>query len=82
VSVSRIEISLPDQTYAEITRLVDQGEFLDEDKAFEELISMGMSAYDTTEEEPEEVDDEMLSQTFDDRTDPAMEDDVDDDPMF
>jgi len=57
--VSRIEISLPDQTYAEITRLVEQGEFLDEDKAFEELISMGVSAYDTTEEEPGEVDDEL-----------------------
>ncbi len=82
MTVSRIEISLPDQTYAEITRLVEQGEFLDEDKAFEELISMGVSAYDTTEEEPGEVDDELLSQTFDDRTDPAMDDDPDDERMF
>jgi hypothetical protein len=43
---------------------------------------MGVSAYDTTEEEPGDVDDELLSQTFDDRTDPAMEDEPDDERMF
>jgi hypothetical protein len=42
--VSKIEISLPNDTYAEFERLVDE-EFLTRERAIEELLSMGLSAY-------------------------------------
>jgi hypothetical protein len=42
--VSKIEISLPNDTYAELERLVDE-EFLTRERAIEELLSMGLSAY-------------------------------------
>ncbi|HMB49427.1 ribbon-helix-helix domain-containing protein [Natronoarchaeum rubrum] len=72
-----IEVSLPDRVDTEIDRLVDQGEFLNREQAIEELLSMGMSAYETTGTSTE--DDEWVMQNVEDQTDPAMQDDVDED---
>jgi len=72
-----IEVSLPDRVDTEIDRLVDQGEFLNREQAIEELLSMGMSAYETTGTSTE--DDEWVMQNVEDQTDPAMQDDIDED---
>jgi len=72
-----IEVSLPDRVDTEIDRLVDQGEFLNREQAIEELLSMGMSAYETTGTSTE--DDEWVMQNVEDQTDPAVQDDIDED---
>ena len=72
-----IEVSLPDRVDTEIDRLVDQGEVLNREQAIEELLSMGMSAYETTGTSTQ--DDEWVMQNVEDQTDPAMQDDVDED---
>ena len=72
-----IEVSLPDRVDTEIDRLVDQGEFLNREQAIEELLSMGMSAYETTGTSTQ--DDEWVMQNVEDQQDPAMQDDVDED---
>ena len=71
----KIEVSLPDRIDGDIDQLVSQGEFVNREQAIEELLSMGVSAYDTggqsgrTREE-----DELFSQTIEDQQDPAMRD--------
>jgi len=67
-----VELNLPDRVNSEIDRLVEQGEFLNREQAIEELLSMGMSAYDTAEETGPETDGELFSQAVDDQVDPAM----------
>lgn len=83
VGVPDIEVSLPDRVDSEIDRLVEQGDFLNREQAIEELLSMGMSAYDTTESTVEETDGEWVGQAVDDQQDPAIQDDFEDDePTF
>jgi Arc/MetJ-type ribon-helix-helix transcriptional regulator len=73
----KVEVSLPDRVETEIDRLVEQGEFVNRDQAVEELLSMGVSAYDI-EEETEEPGEDLFSQTVEDQHDPAMTDEPDD----
>jgi Arc/MetJ-type ribon-helix-helix transcriptional regulator len=75
--MSKVEVSLPDRIDSEIRRLVDQGEFVNQDQAVEELLSMGMSAYNTTTDtqEPEQ---NLFSQAVEDQQDPAATDSGDD----
>lgn len=73
--MSRIKVSLPDQIESDIERLVEQGEFLNRDQAVEDLLKRGISAYNTTSETTEEVDDELFDQTVNEQQDPAMQDD-------
>ncbi|WP_135305249.1 ribbon-helix-helix domain-containing protein [Haloarcula amylovorans] len=74
--MSRIKVSLPDQVDSDIDRLVEQGEFINRDQAVEELLSRGISAYNTTtEDDTTDVDDEMFGQTTNEQQDPAMQDD-------
>jgi Arc/MetJ-type ribon-helix-helix transcriptional regulator len=73
----KVEVSLPDRVETEIDRLVEQGEFVNRDQAVEELLSMGVSAYDV-EEETEEPGEDLFSQTVEDQHDPAMTDEPDD----
>jgi Arc/MetJ-type ribon-helix-helix transcriptional regulator len=78
--MSKIKVSLPDQTESEIRRLVEQGEFINRDQAIEELLSMGISAYEVTEEEEESpVDESAFNQAAADQQDPALQDDVEGD---
>ncbi|SNZ12665.1 hypothetical protein SAMN06269185_1859 [Natronoarchaeum philippinense] len=73
-----IEVSLPDRVDTEIDRLVDQGEFLNREQAVEELLSMGMSAYESSPETSSQ-DDEWVMQNVEDQQDPALQNDVDED---
>ncbi|ACV11344.1 putative transcriptional regulators, CopG/Arc/MetJ family [Halorhabdus utahensis DSM 12940] len=76
----KVSISLPDRIENDIERLVDQGEFVNRDQAVEELLTMGVSAYDTGEDEPEvAAEDDFFSQTVEDQQDPALHDDDPDD---
>ena len=73
--VTQIEVSLSDQTESELQRLVEQGEFINRDQAVEKLLSRGLSAYQTTEEEPlSEMDENMFDQMTDEQQDPALQD--------
>ena len=71
----KLKVSLSDQVRSELQRLVDQGEFINREQAVEQLLTMGLSAYDTVEESPPEVGEELFSQAVDDQQDPAMEND-------
>lgn len=73
-----MEVSLPDRIDSQIQRLVEQGEFLNREQAYEELVSMGISAYSTTEDTPDEMADDLFSQAVDDQQDPAARTDLDD----
>lgn len=75
----RVEVNLPDQVNDQIDRLVDQGEFLNRDQAVEELLSMGVSTYDTTDDTTELENEDMFTQTISDQRDPAMREDQPDD---
>jgi Arc/MetJ-type ribon-helix-helix transcriptional regulator len=80
--MSKVEVSLPDRIDSEIRRLVDQGEFVNQDQAVEELLSMGMSAYDTTSTDTQEPDQNLFSQAVEDQQDPAARSDTGDDYSF
>jgi Arc/MetJ-type ribon-helix-helix transcriptional regulator len=73
--VSRVKVSLPDQTASEITRLVEQGEFLNEDQAIEELLSLGVQAYETEESSGPELGEEEFTTMTNEQQDPALQDD-------
>lgn len=73
-----VEVSLPDRVDSEIDRLVEQGDFLNREQAIEELLSMGMSAYDTTGSTDREANEEWVTQAMEDQQDPAMQDEFDD----
>lgn len=78
----KVEMSLPDRIDSQIDRLVEQGEFLNREQAVEELLTMGVSAYDTEEEAPEETGEDLFTQAVDDQQDPAMQNEPDDDYTF
>ena len=80
--MSKVEISMPDRIDSEIRRLVEQGEFVNRDQAVEELLSMGMSAYDTTTTDTQEPDQNLFSQAVEDQQDPAARSDTGDDYSF
>lgn len=67
----KIEVELPDRIDSDIDRLVEQGDFLNREQATEELLSLGISSYDTATEPEEDIEEEMFSQTVDDQQDPA-----------
>jgi Arc/MetJ-type ribon-helix-helix transcriptional regulator len=50
----RVEVELPDRLEVQIQQMVEQGEFLTREDAVEELLSMGVSAYDTDDDDDEE----------------------------
>lgn len=78
-----IEVDLPDRIDGEIDRLVDQGDFLNRERAVEELLQMGMSAFDTGEEsDSETADADMFTSAVDEQQDPAIQDDLDDEYTF
>lgn len=67
----KTEVDLPDRIDSEITRLVEQGEFLNREQAYEELLTMGISAYGPAEEAEEEPGEDIFSQNVDEQQDPA-----------
>lgn len=77
--MAKIEIELPDRINSEITRLVEQGEFVNQDQAIEELLSLGASTYNTSESSDEEPYEEWEMQTAEDQQDPSLQNDSTDD---
>jgi len=77
--VSRLKVSLPDQTESEIQRLIDQGDFLNRDKAVEELLTLGISAYETTDDETDELSDTAFNTPANEQQDPALQGEEQDD---
>lgn len=83
--MAQIEVDLPDRITGELNRLVESGEFLNQERAIEDLLQRGVSAYDI-EEEPggvEEMEGELFTQAVEDQQDPAMQEEPsDDEPTF
>ncbi|MFB6094229.1 MAG: CopG family transcriptional regulator [Halanaeroarchaeum sp.] len=80
--MTEVEVTLPDDVNAELDRLVEQGEFISRDQAAEELLSMGISAYDSMEPDDEPRVEETVEQTFEDQQDPAAQSEDDDRRTF
>lgn len=60
--MARINSTIPDDLDARITRLVDEGEFLDREEAIQSLLSSGLTAYrtdDSNEQYGAEFEDEF-----------------------
>lgn len=69
------EVTLPDRVDSDIDRLVEQDAFLNHGQAIEELLSLGISSHNTTDEPEEDLDDDLFTQTVDDQQDPASQQD-------
>ncbi len=67
------EVTLPDRVTSDIDRFVESGEFLNWDQAVEELLTLGLSAYQSDEEVGTE--ESVFTGTVDDQQDPAIADD-------
>ncbi|MFW5949147.1 MAG: DUF7120 family protein [Halolamina sp.] len=81
--MAQIEVDLPDRITVELNRLVESGEFLNRERAVEDLLQRGVSAYDIEEEPAEEMDSDLFTQTVEDQQDPAMQEGSnDDEPTF
>jgi Arc/MetJ-type ribon-helix-helix transcriptional regulator len=52
--VPTIDLSIRDDLESEITQLVEQGEFLNRERAVEELLQRGIAAYDVGDDEEED----------------------------
>lgn len=70
-----VEVSLPKRIDAELDRLVEEDEFLNREQAIEALLSDGLKVYESPDESPEEMSDDVFTQAVDDQQDPALEDD-------
>jgi Arc/MetJ-type ribon-helix-helix transcriptional regulator len=77
--MAKVDVTLPDRVDSEIDRLVESGEFLNREQAVEELLSLGLTSYDTTTESASEMDENLFSQAVDEQQDPAIQDDHQDD---
>lgn len=80
--MSKTEVTLPDRIHSDISRLVEEGEFVNQEQAIEELLSMGMSAYNTTSTADESPADEWDIQAAEDQQDPGMRGSSDDGRTF
>lgn len=72
-----VEVELPDHVTADVQQLVDRGEFLSREQAYEELLSRGIAAYDDPADSEEPIGQDIAEQTFDDQVDPALREDDD-----
>lgn len=73
-----VEVTVPDTLLSEVDRMVEEGEFVNQEEAMEELLGAGIAAMagpSTPEEEPAES---PFSQVVEDQQDPAMRGDPDD----
>ncbi len=80
--MATFEVPIPDRIDSEIDRLVSQGEFINRDQAIEELLTMGVSTYNTPEETEDELEDDLFSQVTEDQQDPARRTEGDDGYSF
>ena len=74
--MAEIEVDLPDRITGEINRLVDSGEFLNRERAVEDLLQRGVSAYDVEDNSGggmDEMEEDLFTQAVEDQQDPAMQ---------
>ncbi|WP_302080261.1 ribbon-helix-helix domain-containing protein [Salinibaculum rarum] len=78
------EVSLPDKMESKINRVVQEGDFLNREQAIEELLSRGISVYNTTaSSSADDSYDDPFGDEFDEQHDPALRDDQGDEgPTF
>lgn len=78
------EVSLPDKMESKINRVVQEGDFLNREQAIEELLSRGISVYNTTaSSSSDDSYGDSFSSGFDEQNDPALRDDAGDEgPTF
>lgn len=78
------EVSLPDKMESKINRVVQEGDFLNREQAIEELLSRGISVYNTTaSSSSDDSYGDSFGGQFDEQHDPALQDDPSDDgPTF
>ncbi|MFC7157227.1 CopG family transcriptional regulator [Halomarina halobia] len=76
------ELTIPDQIDGQLDRLVEQGEFLNREQAVEELLAMGVSVYDTTDDATDEIEEDLFTQVVDEQQDPAQLDEQRDERTF
>lgn len=67
------EVTLPDRVTSDIDRFVEEGEFLNWDQAVEELLTLGLSAYQTDSDTSTE--ESVFTGSVEDQQDPAISDD-------
>lgn len=72
------KVDLPDRTIGEIDQMVEQGEFMNREQAMEELLELGISAFQPEEEDEAPLEPDMFSQSVSDQEDPAALGDPDD----
>lgn len=77
------EVQLPDDLYARFQRMAES-EFISEGEAYEELLAMGLDAYNVEEDEESAADiaDEYASEMWDTAEDPAERGGNEDDHAF
>jgi metal-responsive CopG/Arc/MetJ family transcriptional regulator len=77
------EVQLPDDLYARFQRMAES-EFISEREAYEELLGMGLDAYNVEEDEGTQADiaDEYASEMWDTAEDPAERTDDTDEHTF
>ncbi|MFP4632164.1 MAG: DUF7120 family protein [Halobacteriota archaeon] len=52
--MGKIEVDLPDRLEMQITQLIEEGEYIDQQEAVEDLISVGMKTLRTSGRQEEE----------------------------
>ncbi|WP_435062893.1 DUF7120 family protein [Halobaculum sp. EA56] len=82
--MTKIEVDLPDRIDSEISRLAEQGEFLNRNEAIEDFLTRGLQAYDVEENANEgEADGDLFTDAIDEQQDPAaLDEDSTDEPTF
>lgn len=71
--MAKLDTEIPDDLEIRIQRLVDEGEFLTYEEAIQELISSGLTAYRTTDENTDDYSSEFEDEF--DTAEPAGHDD-------
>ncbi|KZN23134.1 CopG family transcriptional regulator [Haladaptatus sp. R4] len=66
-----LEVALPDRIESDIDRLVEQGDFLNQEQAVEELLTLAISAQDNGNEFEEGLDEDLFTDAVDEQQDPA-----------
>jgi len=71
--MSETTIDLPDRIDSQIERFIQQGEFINRDEAVEELLTLGLTAFDVDEGTGHAPGEDLFTQATDDQIDPAAD---------
>jgi metal-responsive CopG/Arc/MetJ family transcriptional regulator len=79
--MAAVEVTLTDRLDTEIDRLVDQGDFINREQAIEEILTAGVSAYNTTQTSGDSMEGTFL-QSVSEQEDPATKEAAGNDYTF